>query len=232
MAAKKEKFKTYGNVFDQFTMRNLFKLKSQGYFDDVKSPISIGKEANIFSAVKKDGSQVILKIYRLENCDFNRMYDYIKFDPRYLQVKKQKRKIIFAWAQREFRNLLKARENGVKVPTPHTFKDNILVLEFIGKKEVAPKLKDSIPRNKQKFLDKVIENMKKLHRADLVHGDLSSFNILNLDENPVLIDFSQASPLSSMNAEELFERDVKNIAHFFGKYIKVNKDNIKKKILE
>ena len=72
----KEKFKTYGNVFDQFTMRNIFKLASQGHFEDIMSPISIGKEANIFSAIKKDKTKVILKIYRLENCDFNIMYSY------------------------------------------------------------------------------------------------------------------------------------------------------------
>ena len=71
----KEKFKVYKNVFDNFTLRNLFKLSGQNYFDELKSPISIGKEANIFSATTKDNSVVIIKIYRLENCNFNKMYD-------------------------------------------------------------------------------------------------------------------------------------------------------------
>ncbi|MBU0461079.1 MAG: serine protein kinase RIO, partial [Nanoarchaeota archaeon] len=61
----REKFKTYGNVFDQFTIRNLFELSSKGYFEEMKSPISIGKEANIFSAEKQDGTKIIVKIYRL-----------------------------------------------------------------------------------------------------------------------------------------------------------------------
>ncbi len=46
----REKFKTYQNVLDEFTIRTLFKLITQGHFDGVESPISIGKEANIFSA--------------------------------------------------------------------------------------------------------------------------------------------------------------------------------------
>ena len=49
----REKWKTYENVFDQFTLRTLFKLSSQGHFDELKSPISIGKEANVFTAETK-----------------------------------------------------------------------------------------------------------------------------------------------------------------------------------
>ena len=82
MAIFKERFKTYKNVFDEFTVRSIFKLISQGYFEGLESPISIGKESNIFSALRKDNEKVIVKIYRLETCDFNRLYDYIKDDPR------------------------------------------------------------------------------------------------------------------------------------------------------
>ena len=50
----KEKFKTYEGVFDQFTNKNIFKLISQGHFEGISSPISIGKEANVFSAITKN----------------------------------------------------------------------------------------------------------------------------------------------------------------------------------
>ena len=69
-----DKFKTMHNVFDNFTNLTVFKLISQGHFDGLESPVSIGKEANIFTAKKGEG-RVIAKIYRLEACDFNRMYD-------------------------------------------------------------------------------------------------------------------------------------------------------------
>src|SRR3990167_4135204 len=154
----KEKFKTFEGVFDDFTYRNLFKMMSQGYFEGIRSPLSIGKEANIFSAPRKDGTIAVIKIYRLETCDFNRMYDYIKYDPRYQGLKKKKRKIIFSWVQREFRNLMKARQAGVRVPMPITFLNNVLVIEFIGKDEIALKLKDSIPKNKKKFFNEIIDN--------------------------------------------------------------------------
>ncbi len=217
-----------GNVFDRFTERLLFKLMSQGHFDGLIGPLFMGKEANVFAAKKGDG-KVIVKIYRLETCDFNKMYDYLKYDPRFHGLKKKKRLTIFAWTQREYRNLLKARQAGVRVPKPIAASYNVLVEEFIGHKEPALKLKDLPPKNKNKFYKQVIENMKKLHKAGLVHGDLSEFNILNHDDSPVLIDFSQASVKESHQFKELLERDCKNIARFFSKLgVKTDKEKIKK----
>ena len=214
----KEEFKTWGDVFDQFTQRTVYKLMTQGHFEGLESPISIGKESNVFSALKKDGTRVMVKIYRLETCDFNRMYDYIKDDPRFLNLKKGKRNIIFSWVQREYRNLLKAREANVSVPTPFTFSKNVLVLEFIGDNGVfALKLKDETPKNPKEFFEKIIANMKKLHKAGLVHADLSAFNILNYNEIPVFIDFSQCTTLESSRANEYLERDIRNICNFFRK---------------
>ena len=160
----------------------------------------------------------MVKIYRLETCDFNRMYDYIKSDPRFPKLKKGRRKIIFSWVQREFRNLLKAREAGVNVPTPLAFLNNVLVLEFIGSGNViAPQLKDKKPEDSEKFFGKVIGNVKKLYKARIVHGDLSAFNILNNSEIPVLIDFSQATTLDDPNSLSYLERDVRNLCIFFRK---------------
>lgn len=232
----KEAWKVWGNVFDQYTMRNLFKLQCQGYFADLQSPVSVGKEANIFTAVKEDGSSVIVKIYRLQTCDFNKMYDYIKLDNRYEHLKKQRRKVIFSWTQREFRNLMKAREVGIRVPTPITFLDNILVLEFIGDEYVAPKMKDALPRSKkalQAFFDKIIEYMRMYWKAGFVHGDLSKFNILNYHDVPIFIDFSQATTTQSMHARELLLRDINNIVNFAQKQgLKMDKDEILKNILK
>ena len=232
----KEKFKTRHDVFDEFTNRTIYKLITRGHFEGLKSPISIGKESNVFSALKKDGTRVMVKIYRLEACDFNRMYDYIKDDPRYIHLRKGKRNIVFIWVQREYRNLLKAREANVSVPTPLTFSNNVLVLEFIGDKDlIAPKLKDAVPKKPKEFFNKIIWNMNKMYKAGLVHADLSSFNILNHNEMPVFIDFSQCTTFESSRANEYLERDIRNICAFFKKiglkveekkvkdYIKINK---------
>lgn len=221
-----DKYKVYGNVFDRYTINNLNRLSARHLFDELKSPISIGKEANIFSAENgSEKNQIIVKIYRLQTCNFNKMYDYLCQDPRFVALKKQKRKIVFAWTQREYRNILKARELGVTVPMPLEVLDNILLLEYLGDAStntVAPKLKDLDYKNMAKkdlqFLyDDVVQNMKKLHQGGLVHGDLSEFNILYHDEHVIFIDFSQATTEKSDDYAELLDRDVRNITVFFNR---------------
>lgn len=229
----REAFKTLNNVFDLFTEKNLFKLISQGHFEGIESPLFIGKEANIFTALTKEGKRVIIKIYRLSTCDFKQMYKYMITDPRYQNLAKNRRKVIFTWAQREYRNLLLAREAGVKVPIPYVCLYNILVMEYIGDEHAAPKLKDLPPKNPQKFYEKTLRYMKKLYKAGLIHADLSAFNILNYNEMPVFIDMSQSTPTDDPNSEEYFDRDIKNIANFFKKQgLNVEKDTLKKEILK
>ncbi|MBL7056349.1 serine protein kinase RIO [Candidatus Woesearchaeota archaeon] len=232
MAKPGEKFKTEHSVFDAFTNRTLFKLITAGHFRGLESPISVGKESNIFSALKEDGTRIIVKVYRLETCDFNTMNSYIKDDPRYENLRLSKRKIILAWVQREYRNLMLAREAGIVVPLPITFQNNVLLLEFIGRgDEIAPKLKDKIPKDKKKFFEDIMDNLKKLYQAGIVHADISGFNILNFEENPVFIDMSQATTLKHPDAERYLKRDVKNLCAFFKKYkVDVDEEETLKKI--
>ncbi|KYK24840.1 hypothetical protein AYK26_03085 [Euryarchaeota archaeon SM23-78] len=211
----KEEWKVYKNVFDSATILNLVKLQSQSHFDGLESPIALGKEANVFTALK--GKQrLIVKIYRVENCNFNKMYTYIAPDPRFAGMKKRRRLVIFSWVQREYRNLLKARE-VIRVPTPIAVKDNVLLMEFIGRQEPAPLLKDSPPTSAEKFFAKIIDNIKKIYKAGLVHADLSEFNILNFEQEPVFIDWSQATITQHPEAQEFLKRDVKNIVNYFNK---------------
>jgi len=214
----KEEFKTLKDVFDLFTEKHLFKLITQGYFEGLESPVSIGKEANLFTARTKEGHRVMVKIYRLSVCDFNKMYDCIRTDPRCQNLKRSRREVVFAWGQREYRNLLKAREAGLQVPTPIVVLFNILVMDCIGGEQIAQRLKDDPPKNPKKFFEKLISELQKMHRAGMVHGDLSPFNILNDDETPVIIDWSQATAFDNPNAQEYFKRDIKNIGVFFRKH--------------
>ena len=219
MAKPREKFKTYGNVFDNFTNRVLFKLISQGHFEeDSLSPVFIGKESNVFRAKTKEGNYIIVKIYRLETCDFNRLYEYIRLDTRFEKLPRRRRMIIFAWSQREYRNLMKAREI-IRVPMPITFSYNVLLLEMIGDNGVpSPQLKDVHLENPKIVFDKIIDNIENLHKAGFVHGDLSEFNILYWRDEPIFIDFSQCQPIDSNRADEFLLRDIKNICRFFKKW--------------
>jgi len=195
-------------------------MSAQGYFAELESAISVGKEANIFTAKTKHDDRIIVKIYRLENCNFNQMYKYLSQDPRYTSLNKKTRLIIFSWTQREYRNLMLARE-VIKVPKPIAFKDNILLMEFIGDSDPAPELKNSPPKDPKKFYKKVLDDMHKLFKRGLIHGDLSPFNILNFNEEPIFIDFSQGTMTTADNAKDLIMRDVRNISIYFRKFFPI-----------
>ena len=230
----KEDWKVYGNVFSAHSRKLLFKMSSQGYFEDLEAAISVGKEANVFTAITKDRERIVAKIYRLENCNFSKMYEYLRSDPRYVGTSKNSRQIIFTWVQREFRNLMIARD-VIKVPKPIAFKDNVILMEFIGIHDPASELKDQPPKDPKRFFKKVIDNMHKLFGVGLIHGDLSPFNILNHEEDPVFIDFSQATMKTASNAQELLRRDVKNICIYFRKYFpisEIEEEKIYKKIIK
>ncbi len=225
-----ERFKTLKGVFDEFTNRTLFELQSRGHFDELLSPVTVGKESNIFIA-NRGKEKVIVKIYRVQNCDFNRMFEYIKKDPRYEFLQKHRRQIIIAWTQREYKNLMRAEKAGIHSPKPIAFMNHIIVEEMIGDEVPAPMLKDAKPKNAKKFFSLVVEDMKKLYEGELIHGDLSPFNILNHNEEPYFIDFSQATLVKTPNSEELLQRDIKNIIQFFSKLgVKENEEQTLQKI--
>lgn len=55
--------------------------------------------------------------------------------------------------------------------------------------------------------------------AGLVHGDLSEYNILVDADGPVIIDLPQAvDAAANNNAARMLERDVANLADYFGRF--------------
>ena len=224
----REDWKVKEGVFDKFTERLLFKLSSQGHFDELGSIISPGKEASVFTATRGD-EKVAVKVYRLQAAKFKKMYSYLRVDPRYEGVQKRLRNAILAWAEREFRNLLIARQAGVACPKVIAHKHNVIVMELIG--PPSPLLKDMAPEDPEAFAKECFHQVELLVEAGFVHGDLSEYNILNNDEQPVLIDFSHMAPLTAANSQELLERDVDKLCAYFAKIgIEKDKEEFLKKI--
>ncbi len=221
----------FADVFDDATLMALYDLSRKGYIDALGGSVSTGKEANIFHAVSKN-KEIAVKIYMIVTANFDAMKEYILGDPRFIGIKQTKKDMIMAWAKKEFRNLKRAEDAGVRVPKPYITKRNILLMEFIGENGVPmPQLKDILPTEEeaQSIFKRVIEYMKLLYtRAKLVHADLSEYNIL-VDVNtmePVIIDMGQSVTTDHFNAETYLRRDVANIARFFRKYIQVNEDEM------
>ncbi len=225
----------FADVFDTATLMALYELSRKGYIDAMGGSVSTGKEANIFHAVAKqnDTVEIAVKIYMISTANFNAMREYIIGDPRFTGVKQTRKDIILAWAKKEFKNLKRAEEAGVRVPEPYIVKRNILLMEFIGKDGIPmPQLKDVklTQKEAQHICNRILEYMSILYsRAELIHADLSEYNIL-IDINnmePVIIDMGQSVLIDHFNAETFLRRDVDNIARFFKKLnIPVDEENM------
>lgn len=209
----KGKFIAYENVFDQSTLRGIFKLSGQGYFDNIEGPISTGKESNVF-LVKHGEEKRVAKIYRTNDAAFKKMYEYMKSDPRFSGMKGTNLTIVYLWAKKEFRNLMRAREKEVRAPMPFAVFNNILIMEYFD----ASLLIKQPPKEPKKFYEKLIKEVIKLKSAGLIHTDISEYNILNFKEEPVLIDFSHALDLRYPNVQRYLIRDVHNIVTYFNKF--------------
>jgi RIO kinase 1 len=211
--------KVKGDVFDTRTLMNLYALASKGVIDALGGEISTGKEANLFYAVRKD-QPLAIKIYRITTSNFKAMQDYMHGDPRFGNIKGTKRAIISAWTRKEFRNLKRAEEVGVRVPHPITTRENILIMELISQMDnPAPQIRDvnfDLDEARRIF-DKLCDYISRLYnQADLVHADFSEFNVL-YDGEPVVIDMGQSVTLEHPLASKFLARDVANIARYFQK---------------
>ncbi len=212
--------KVRDEVFDEPTLKALYSLASNGVIEALGGSISTGKEANVFHALGPEDVELAIKIYRIKTSDFKAMQDYIIGDYRFTRVRRTKKDIVFAWTKKEFRNLARAYNAHVRVPKPIRYKQNVLVMEFMGKDGIAfPLLKNAAAyaHNVDGIYNTIISFMKKLYQdARLVHADLSEYNILlNGKEQPIFIDMGQSVLLDHPYASAFLRRDVDNIVSFF-----------------
>ena len=117
-------------VFDKQTLIALSRLVRRGVITEFKSIVKRGKEANLFYG-HKGRREIAVKVYSVDAAEFRTMGKYISGDPRFPETK-NRRQLIYLWAQKEFKNLSRVHD-VVDCPEPIAFLSNILVMEFIGK---------------------------------------------------------------------------------------------------
>jgi RIO kinase 1 len=211
---------TVEEVFDKATLMVIYEFLNSGVLYEVHGVVNAGKEARVYWGRNNEGKDLAVKVYLTASAEFRKgMLKYIEGDYRFKGVKRDTRSMIFAWAQKEFRNLTQASRAKVRVPKPVAVKNNVLVMEFIGKDGVnAPSLKEQAPDDPEKVYEILLTYLERLYRkADLVHGDLSEYNIMMWKGKPVIFDVAQAVPTSHPMATFFLRRDLNNLSRFFNR---------------
>ncbi|BFH73578.1 serine protein kinase RIO [Sulfurisphaera javensis] len=213
-------FKVVDSTLDTRTYYLLFQLSRRLKLKNIYGSISAGKEAKVYPAVTEDGKWYALKIYYVSTAQSKRALEKYTFgDPRFEDIKVNNTKqLISVWARKEFKNLNRLYKNDVRVPEPIYVLENILVMQFIGENGVrAPLLKELLDEeiNENLYTDIIDQIEKMVNKAELVHGDLSEYNIMVWEDKCYIIDVSQAIDINHPNALELVKRDIDNINAFF-----------------
>jgi len=125
------------------------------------------------------------------------------------------------WIDREWQMLELLHDAGASVPRPVARAHGGILMEYLGVGlERAPALAEIrlAPLDMQRVFDSVVRDLEILLACGVIHGDLSAYNIMYLDDRPRLIDLPQAMPIDDApDPWALFHRDVVNVAEHFSK---------------
>jgi RIO kinase 1 len=215
--------------------------------------LKTGKEADVFlvrrSVPGTDGSSMLAaKRYRDgEHRLFHRDAGYLEGrrvrrsrEMRAMATRTSFGKELIAgqWAAAEFAALSQLWQLGaatglVRVPYPVQLAGTELMLEFIGNWETgaaAPRLAQLRPDPDELagLWAQLVKALSVLARSQVMHGDLSPYNLLVDDGRLVLIDLPQiVDVITNPQGGEFLARDVRNVARWFtARRLQVDADDL------
>jgi RIO kinase 1 len=214
------------------TPKSIVPLVRDGLVDEVIRPLKSGKEAEVY-VVLSEGEIRCAKVYKEANKrGFHKQAQYqegrkvrnsrqaraMEKNTRF--GRKQQEEV---WQNAEVDALYRLAAAGVRVPQPYNFVEGVLLMELVTDEQgsAAPRLNDLELTREQalEYHGLLIKEVVRMLCAGLVHGDLSEYNILVDAHGPVIIDLPQAvDAAANNNAARMLERDVENLATYFGQF--------------
>ena len=213
-----------------------------GMISDVLAIVKGGKEANVYRAQGGKAANaefVAAKVYRpraFRNLRNDKMYregrEVLGGDGKV--VKKNEDRVMRAlgkktgfgaevahtsWLMYEYTTLQHLHAAGAAVPRPLAVATNSVLMGYIGDAyRAAPTLHEvrlERPLARRLF-DAVMHNVELMLAADMIHGDLSAYNILFWDDEITLIDFPQVTnAIGNSHARMILRRDVQRVCDYF-----------------
>jgi RIO kinase 1 len=220
---------------ESILLSSLETFYNEGLITDVLDIIKRGKEATVYccQAHPSTGTKFLAaKIYR------PRQFRSFKNDAVYQEgrvildkrlrraVKKKTRKgraVQFtSWVEHEFQTLNLLHAAGADVPRPIAQSGSAILMEYVGDYQLpAPMLKNVSlePDEAHPFFDLLMGNVELWLACNIVHADLSAFNILYWKGDLKIIDFPQAVDRRlNPSAFPLLSRDIDNLCRYFARY--------------
>lgn len=214
------------------TPKRLVPLIEEGLIDEVLGQLMSGKEATVY-VVRSGDSARCAKVYKdVKQRSFRQAVSYL--EGRKVQNSRQARAMGKGtrygremqeqlWQNAEVDALFRLANAGVRVPQPYICTDGVLLMELVSDAmgNPAPRLNDVELTTEHALVlhALLLKQVVRMLCAGVVHGDLSEYNILLAADGPVIIDLPQAvDAAANTEAAVMLERDVDNLASYFGQF--------------
>jgi RIO kinase 1 len=223
-------------------LQSLRSFYDQQLITDVLARIKGGKEASVYrcAAGPNRGMELVAaKVYRprtMRNLRNDKMYRegraVLKENGK--AVKNNDHRVMRAlnkktgfgdqvahtsWLMYEFTTLQTLHAAGAAVPKPYAVNENSIIMGYCGDEHSAAHTLNEVrleADEARRLFYEVLDNIELMLQHDLVHGDLSAYNILYWEGAITIIDFPQVvNPHTSSHAQMIFQRDVTRVCEYF-----------------
>lgn len=245
---------SYAAALDPHHHERHWVIESVGHFyreniiTDLTRLVKGGKEANVYACTAHPAAGVNMiaaKLYRermLRNLKNDAVYKHGRLlrnaDGKQIKSSRERRAVLnksgygqqidfMMWVGTEYRAQTLLYEAGADVPKPIAHSGSSILMEFIGDEYgAAPALNEITlkPAEAVPLFARVMDNVRLMLNHDLIHGDLSAYNILYWEGNVWLIDFPQViEARTNPYAFDLLQRDITRVCEYFARF-KVKSD--------
>jgi len=214
------------------TPKRLQALVTEGLVDEVIRQLMSGKEATVY--IVRCGDEIrcakVYKDQKQRSFRNNTSYQEGRKTKNSRQARAMEKGSRYgrqmqeeAWQSAEVDALYRLAAAGVRVPQPHICHEGVLLMDLVTDADghLAPRLNDIELSAEQalEFHAGLLQQVVRMLCAGIIHGDLSEYNILVGSDGPVIIDLPQAvDAAGNSNAGPMLERDVANLASYFGRF--------------
>jgi RIO kinase 1 len=225
-------------------LSSLYSFYDEGLITDVLALVKGGKEASVYCCEAHPATGLGLlaaKVYR------PRMFRNLRNDAMYRQgrgiltaggnpagmdacriARAIRNKTAYglqaahtSWLMHEFTAMECLYEAGGSVPRPISASNNAILMSYHGDGRMAAPTLNTVhpePGEARALFQEVLRNIELMLQRELVHGDLSAYNILYWGGEITLIDFPQVVNLhTNRKARFILQRDIQRTCEYFAK---------------
>ncbi len=221
---------------------------------DVLARVKGGKEASVYRCLARPSTGMELvaaKVYR------PRMFRNLRNDKMYRegrQILKENGKAVkgsdhrsmraigkktdfgqqlehTSWLMYEYQTLERLYKAGASVPKPLAVSENAILMSYCGDEKMAAHTLNEVELSDKEAVPlfrEALRNIELMLQNNLIHGDLSAYNILYWEGKITLIDFPQlTNSLTNGQAYFILQRDIERICEYFiGQGVSCDSDSI------